>query len=172
MASKFASTTCRPNGKEVIAMVTDSCPGCPNAGDLDLSKNAWSDLMGSNYAINCFPAGHYAGTWEFIECPANFVKGPMKLRMKGGTTKWWYAFQPENHKNKVTGMDITFNGVTQEMLFGGGTDGFWWKGVDGSVIEFPATVEIKNEAGVCATLTLNNENEVREGLEPVMNGDC
>ena len=75
-------------------------------------------------------------------------------------------------KNKVTGMDITFNGVTQEMILGGGTDGFWWVGVAGSVIEFPATVEVKNEAGVCATLTLNNENEVRGGLEPVMKGDC
>jgi len=157
---------CQPNGKEVIAMVTDSCIGCPNGGDLDLSTYAWNDVTGGA------EAGVIDGTWEFIECPTNFKKGPMKLRMKGGTNKWWYAFQPENHKNKVTGMDITINGVTQEMVLGGETEGFWWNGVAGSVIEFPATVEVKNEAGVCATVTLNSEDELGGDNELVMKGDC
>merc|ERR1712011_22254 len=33
----YAQGACQPDGKEVIHMVTDSCPSCPYAGDLDLS---------------------------------------------------------------------------------------------------------------------------------------
>jgi len=157
---------CQPNGQEVILMVTDSCPSCPYVGDLDLSTNAWNDVTGNE------GFSKYDGTWEFIECPSNFKQGPMKLRFKGGTSIWWYALQPENHKNKVTGMDITFNGVTTELIFGD-IDGFWWKGVDGMVMEFPALVEAKNEAGeVCATITLNSEDEVVGDTELEMDGEC
>jgi len=154
---------CQPNGQEVILMVTDSCPSCPYVGDLDLSTNAWNDVTGNE------GFSKYDGTWEFIECPSNFKDGPMKLRMKGGSSKWWYAFQPENHKNKVTSMDITFNGVTTELSFGE-IDGFWWKG--DTIIEFPATVDAKNEAGICATVTLNSEDEVFGDNELVMDGEC
>ena len=69
-------------------------------------------------------------------------------------------------------MDITFNGVTTELIFGD-IDGFWWKGVDGMVMEFPALVEAKNEAGeVCATITLNSEDEVVGDTELEMEGEC
>merc|ERR1711972_395210 len=85
---------------------------------------------------------------EFIECPSEFKTGPMKLRMKGGSSKYWHAFQPENHKNKVTSMSI--NGV--EMIFGD-IDGFWWKGA--GIMEFPAKVTMNNEDGECASITMN-----------------
>ena len=73
-------------GKEVIVMVTNSCPICPNVGDLDLSNAAWDDVTGNEMY------GRYDGTWEFIECPSNFKSGPMKLRMKDGSSKYWQAF--------------------------------------------------------------------------------
>ena len=159
----YAQGACQPDGQEVILMVTDSCPSCPYAGDLDLSTDAWNDVTG-NAGFSKFD-----GTWEFIECPSNFKTEPMMLRMKGGSSKWWYAFQPENHKNKVTSMDITFNGVTTEMAFGP-IDGFWWQG--DTILEFPVTVDAKNEDGVCATITLNSEDEVFGDNELVMYGEC
>jgi len=146
-------------GKEVIVMVTDSCPSCPYVGDLDLSNAAWDDVSGNE------GPSKYDGTWEFIECPSNFKSGPMKLRMKGGSSKYWHAFQPENHKNKVTSMSI--NGV--EMIFGD-IDGFWWKGA--GIMEFPAKVTMNNENGECASITLNGEDEVFGDNELVMEGKC
>ena len=122
-------------GEEVIVMVTDSCPSCPYVGDLDLSNAAWDDVSGNE------GPSKYDGTWEFIECPSDFKTGPMKLRMKGGSSKYWHAFQPENHKNKVTSMSI--NGV--EMIFGD-IDGFWWKG--NGIMEFPCA----STARVCRRL--------------------
>jgi len=145
-------------GKEVIVMVTDSCPSCPYVGDLDLSNAAWDDVSGNE------GPSKYDGTWEFIECPSNFKSGPMKLRMKGGSSKYWHAFQPENHKNKVTSMSI--NGV--EMKFGD-IDGFWWKGEG---MDFPAKVTVNNENGECASITLNGEDEVFGDNELVMDGEC
>jgi len=146
-------------GKEVIVMVTDSCPSCPYVGDLDLSNAAWDDVSGNE------GPSKYDGTWEFIECPSNFKSGPMKLRMKGGSSKYWHAFQPENHKNKVTSMSI--NGV--EMIFGD-IDGFWWKA--NGIMEFPAKVTMNNEDGECASITLNGEEEVFGDNELVMDGEC
>ena len=159
----YAQGACQPDGQEVILMVTDSCPSCPYVGDLDLSTDAWNGVTGNA------DFSKFDGTWEFIECPSNFKTGPMMLRMKGGSSKWWYAFQPENHKNKVTSMDITFNGATTEMAFGP-IDGFWWQG--DTILEFPVIVEAKNEDGVCATVTLNSEDEVFGDNEVVMDGEC
>ena len=65
-----------PSGKETILMITDSCPSCHLPGDLDLSLAAWNTFSGNE------GPSRYEGTWEFIECPKNFVDGPARLRVK------------------------------------------------------------------------------------------
>ena len=57
-------------------MITDSCPSCHLPGDLDLSLAAWNTFSGNE------GPSRYEGTWEFIECPKNFVDGPARLRVK------------------------------------------------------------------------------------------
>jgi len=153
---------CQPGGKETILMVTDSCPSCPYVGDIDTSTDGWNDLTGNE------GFSKYDGTWEFIECPSNFKTGPMTLRMKGGTSKYWYAFQPENHKNKITSMEISFGGQTKEMVFGE-IDGFWWKGTE--IMEFPATVTMHNDQGESASVTLTGEDEVFGDNELTLDGE-
>ena len=152
---------CQPGGKETILLVTDSCPSCPYVGDIDTSTAGWNDLTGNE------GFSKYDGTWEFIECPSNFKTGLMKLRMKGGSSKYWYAFQPENHKNKITGMEISFGGQTKELNFGD-IDGFWWKGEG---MDFPATVTMTNDKGETASVTLNGEDDVFGDNELTMDGE-
>ena len=153
---------CQPGGEETILMVTDSCPSCPYVGDIDTSTAGWNDLTGNE------GFSKYDGTWEFVECPSTFKSGTMKLRMKGGSSIYWYAFQPENHKNKITSMDISFDGQTTEMVFGD-IDGFWWKGTD--IMTFPATVTMHNDQGESASITLTGADQVFGDNELTLDGE-
>jgi len=153
---------CQPGGEEAIVMVTDSCPSCPNAGDLDLSTDAWNKVTGNE------GFSKYDGTWEFVDCPSSFKSGAMKLRMKGGTSKYWYAFQPENHINKIVRIEMTSGGQTRPLTFGE-IDGFWWKGEE--MIDFPATVKVYSEAGGCWSAVLE-ETDVGGDNEVEMDANC
>ena len=77
---------CRPDGKETIAMITDSCPPC-HRGDIDLSYGAWDSISGKQ------APSRYDGTWDFVECPDWMVKGNSRFRFKPDSHRWWYAIQ-------------------------------------------------------------------------------
>ena len=47
--------------------------------------------------------GVTAGGYTWVDCPAEFKSGPVRVRFKEGTTKLWYQLQPENHRKLVTG---------------------------------------------------------------------
>ena len=95
------------------------------------------------------PKSKYDSTWEFVECPNTFVSGQMELRKKNGSSISWYAFMPENHKQKVGSVTIEFPDgdvktlVRLGMTFwfeSGGTGGEW-------TIRFPAVVRVKDVNG-------------------------
>ena len=134
-------------GKETILMVVDSCPTCHAAGDIDTSTAAWNSITGNE------GFSRYEGTWEFVECPSNFVTGNAGVRVKPGSSKWWHALQPVNFRHKITKMEL--NG--EEVPFGV-IDGFWW--VKESETSFPATLVITNSAGDSASITLNESDIV------------
>ena len=81
-------------------MATDSCPSCPIIGDIDLSNQAWDDVTGNE------GPSRYEGSWEFVECPQNFLAGDTKLYIKGGSSMWWFAIQPVNFKHAIFNMQI------------------------------------------------------------------
>jgi len=76
------------DGKEVVAMVLDSCPTCHQYGDLDLSSGAWNDVTGND------AYSRYDGSFEWVPCPDEFLSGNVsKLRFKSGSSRWWNAVQ-------------------------------------------------------------------------------
>lgn len=153
---------CQSGGEETILMVVDSCPSCPYVGDIDTSTAGWNSITGNE------GFSKYDGTWEFVECPSSFVSGPLQLRFKGGSSQWWYALQPVNHRNKITGMEITMNGQTKDLTFGD-IDGFWWKGTD--ELSFPVTITVKGSEGKSASVTLNSAEDVSEHNALTLDGE-
>jgi len=137
--------------KETTVLVVDSCPSCPNPGDIDLSLAAWNAVTGNQ------SPSRYDGTWEFVECPSSFVKGNTKLRFKEGSTKYWFALQPYNHRLKITAVKV--NGKNLAL---GAIDGFWWQGKGG--LTFPATITIKNSKGQSSSVTIKSEQEVKKAI--------
>lgn len=123
-------------GKTTVAMVVDSCPEC-HEGDLDLSNAAWDKVSGN--------AGHsrFKADWRFIECPDKFMmKNTFEFYFKEGSSKWWLAIMPLNHKNKMKSIEVKTlkialiykkiklkkdNGSWQKLEFGD-IDSFYWKG--------------------------------------------
>ncbi|CAG5091310.1 Oidioi.mRNA.OKI2018_I69.PAR.g12962.t2.cds [Oikopleura dioica] len=109
-------------GKTTVAMVVDSCPEC-HEGDLDLSNAAWDKVSGN--------AGHsrFKANWKFIECPDRFMmKDTFEFHIKEGSSKWWLAVMPLNHKHKMKSIEIKKgDGAWKSMEFGT-IDSFYWKG--------------------------------------------
>merc|ERR1712038_1456061 len=104
----------------------------------------------------------------------------MMLRFKEGTTRYWYAVQPENHRNKITGAFVILDNTKLPLAFGT-IDGFWFQGG-----ELPNDQEItfgferedeENEEGhsVCATVAVQfPQNGPPDGMIDglVMQGEC
>ena len=63
-------------------MVTDSCPTCHGAGDLDLGQGAWDEVTGGDYP------SRFDGSYEFVPCPTDFINGDnTKVRWKSGSSR-------------------------------------------------------------------------------------
>jgi expansin (peptidoglycan-binding protein) len=107
------------NGETTIMMVTDSCPEC-HAGDLDLSNGAWDKITG-----NASPS-RFKASWNYIQCPLNFMMDKeFEFFIKEGSSQWWFAVMPLNHKNKVKSVEVKKNGSWSPMEFGK-IDSFYW----------------------------------------------
>ncbi|MDY7227468.1 expansin EXLX1 family cellulose-binding protein [Hyalangium rubrum] len=78
-----------PQGTVVVRIV-DSCPEC-NAGHLDLSRQAFEK-------ISPLVAGRVTTTWRLVTCP---VEGPVRYRIKEGSSQWWTSIQVRNHRLPV-----------------------------------------------------------------------
>ena len=128
---------CQAGGTESILMIVDSCPTCTGGGDIDTSTAAWNSITGDE------AVSRFEGTWDYVECPARFVSGSTRIRVKPGSSEFWYAFQPVAHRHQITKIEMTMNGSTTALSFGE-IDGFWWLGE----IEITATV----------TVTVTNSN--------------
>lgn len=52
--------------------------------------------------------------WWPVECPGSY--GPLQLRVKEGTSQWWFSAQPRNTKDETAKMEVLVNGQWQEMV--------------------------------------------------------
>ena len=88
----------------VRVRITDSCPEC-NVGHLDLSKQAFAK-------ISPLVAGRVQTRWRLVTCA---VQGPVRYRIKEGSSQWWAAIQVRNHLLPIQKMEWLKNGAWAEV---------------------------------------------------------
>ncbi len=88
-----------PNGS-VTVRITDRCPGCAD-GDIDLSRQAFE-------RIAALSAGRVPVTWRFVPCD---VDGPLRYRLKEGSSAFWVAIQVRNHRHGVARLEAQRDGA-------------------------------------------------------------
>lgn len=89
-----------PKGSLRVRIV-DSCPDCPDAGHLDLSREAFAKIADPD-------AGRVKVTWNLVSCD---VSGPVRYRFKDGSSQYWTAIQVLNHRLPVTKLEYKKNGA-------------------------------------------------------------
>jgi expansin (peptidoglycan-binding protein) len=82
-----------PKGTVVVRIV-DSCPECKE-GHLDLSREAFGQIAN-------MVDGRVQTQWRLVSCP---VTGPVRYRVKEGSSQWWTAIQVRNHRLPVTKLE-------------------------------------------------------------------
>jgi expansin (peptidoglycan-binding protein) len=92
-----------PRGSTVVKIV-DRCPEC-KAGDIDLSLEAFA-------AIADPVAGKVPISWQLVS-PASI--GTLQYEIKNGSSAYWLAIQPRNHRNPVVALEISVNGAWQPL---------------------------------------------------------
>lgn len=70
----------------VRVRIVDSCPEC-GSGHLDLSKEAFAKIAP-------LVDGRVPTKWRYVSCK---VQGPVRYRIKEGSSQWWTAIQVRNH---------------------------------------------------------------------------
>jgi expansin (peptidoglycan-binding protein) len=70
----------------VRVRIVDSCPECAS-GHLDLSKQAFAKIAPLN-------DGRVTTRWRYVSCK---VQGPVRYRIKEGSSQHWTAIQVRNH---------------------------------------------------------------------------
>jgi len=88
-----------PDGTKITAMVVDQCPGCgPN--HLDLFPDAFAKLADPSKGI-------IKVSWEYVPCG---ITGPIVLKNKSGTSKFWFSMQVVNANVGVSKLEVSTDG--------------------------------------------------------------
>ena len=56
---------------------------------IDTSSAGWDDITGNE------PKSEFDGTWEFVDCPDEFLTDKTRIRIKYGSSEWWQAIQAQ-----------------------------------------------------------------------------
>ncbi|EPS34622.1 hypothetical protein PDE_09586 [Penicillium oxalicum 114-2] len=88
-----------PNGKTIKAMIVDKCPEC-EAGHFDLFQDAFGEL-------SALSAGIIPISWAYTPCD---LSGPLSVRNKVGTSKYWFSMQVVNANEPVTKLEVSTDG--------------------------------------------------------------
>lgn len=75
----------------VTVQITDRCPEC-QTGHIDLSPQAFDRI--ANRVTGIVPI-----SWQLISNPA--TTGKVSYHFKDGSSQWWTAVQPRNHRNAI-----------------------------------------------------------------------
>ena len=123
-----------PKGK-VRVKVTDSCPECA-AGHLDLSRTAFKK-------IGAEVAGIIPITYKTVRSPS--VPGPLSVRIKEGSSRYWFAALIDNHGNQLTSVKVGTRTAKR-------ADYNYWI-IDGGAGPGPFTIKITDVYGRSATVS-------------------
>ena len=82
-----------PHGNVMIRVV-DQCPECLK-GDIDLSPQAFSQIAD-------LISGRVPITWRIVSPD---ISGPIRYRIKEGSSQWWTAVQIRNHRNPIASVE-------------------------------------------------------------------
>lgn len=124
----------------VRVKVTDSCPSCA-AGHLDLSRTAFKKI-GSE------AAGIIPISYKTVVNPP--VPGPLSVRIKEGSSQYWFSALIDNHGNQLTSVKVagpsgTFHTTKR-------ADYNYWT-IDAGVGPGPFKIKITDVYGRSATVT-------------------
>jgi len=123
-----------PKGK-VRVKVIDSCPECA-AGHLDLSRTAFKK-------IGAEVAGIIPITYRTVRNPS--VPGPLSVRLKEGSSRYWFAALIDNHGNQLSSVKV--GGRTAQRA----DYNFWI--IDSGAGPGPFTIKITDVYGRSATVS-------------------
>ena len=88
-----------PKGK-VRVKVIDSCPPC-TPGHIDLSRTAFGKI--ADHVTGIIPV-----TFKAVVNPS--VPGPLSIRFEGGSSRYWMAFNVDNHGNPLRTVQVRTGG--------------------------------------------------------------
>jgi expansin (peptidoglycan-binding protein) len=123
----------------VRVKVTDRCPECA-AGHLDLSRQAFAKIGDP-------VAGIIKVTYSKVTSPP--VPGPMTVRVKEGSSRYWLALRLDNTGNPLSGVEIQSGGGWKALSR---TDYNYWIAQSGAGTG-PFTVRATDTAGRRTTLS-------------------
>ncbi|GAA2623466.1 hypothetical protein GCM10010399_63410 [Dactylosporangium fulvum] len=122
----------------VRVKVTDRCPECA-PGHIDLSRQAFAK-------IGEVSAGVIKVTYSQVTSPA--VPGPMTVRVKEGSSRYWLALRLDNTGNPLSAVELQSGGSWKAL---GRTDYNYWI-AQGGAGAGPFTVRVTDTAGRRTTL--------------------
>ncbi|MFG2043427.1 expansin EXLX1 family cellulose-binding protein [Dactylosporangium sp. NPDC048998] len=123
----------------VRVKVTDRCPECA-AGHIDLSRQAFA-------RIGDVSAGIIKVTYSQVANPP--VPGPMTVRVKEGSSRYWLALRFDNTSNPLASAELQSGGAWKAL---GHTDYNYWIAESGAG-NGPFTVRVTDTAGRRTTLS-------------------
>ncbi|MET7396524.1 expansin EXLX1 family cellulose-binding protein [Dactylosporangium sp. NPDC005572] len=123
----------------VRVKVTDRCPECP-AGHIDLSKQAFAK-------IGDVSAGVIKVTYTPVTSAS--VPGPMSVRVKEGSSRYWLALRLDNVGNPTSTVELQQSGAWKALTH---TEYNYWIAQNGAG-PGPFTVRVTDSAGRRTTLT-------------------
>jgi expansin (peptidoglycan-binding protein) len=123
----------------VRVKVTDRCPECA-AGHLDLSKQAFAKIGDP-------VAGVIKVTYSKVTSPP--VPGPMTVRVKEGSSRYWLALRLDNTGNPLSGVELQSGGGWKALSH---TDYNYWIAQSGAGTG-PFTIRTTDTAGRRTTLS-------------------
>ena len=127
-----------PKGK-VRVKVIDSCPPC-GAGHIDLSRTAFKKIADEIDGI--VPV-----TYRAVRSPS--VPGPVSVRIKEGSSRYWFAALIDNHANPLASVKVSSGGSARSASR---TDFNYWT-VDAGAGPGPFTIRMTDVYGTTTTVS-------------------
>jgi hypothetical protein len=129
-----------PKGK-VRVKVVDSCPPC-QAGHIDLSRTAFGKI--ADHVTGIIPI-----TYKAAVNPS--VPGPLSITFEGGSSRYWFAFNVDNHGNALRSVAVRTGGRGSWVTAARQKHNVWV--VEGGAGAGPFSVRMTDVRGRTATAT-------------------
>lgn len=84
------------NGKSITVRIVNECPAPCAPGQIDLSQAAFAKLAD-------LKVGRLPITWSLLSPD---TAGPLSIRYKTGSSRWWCGIQVIGHRNPVASLEV------------------------------------------------------------------